>query len=44
MRLFWKISCGGFFTGLGMAAVWTTASWPGTTAAECPASVRSAWT
>jgi hypothetical protein len=32
MRLFWKTRCGGLLVGSGIAAAWTTASWPGATA------------
>ena len=44
IRLLWKTTCGGLWVGSGIAAAWTTASLPRTTAKAAPASVRSAWT
>src|SRR5919198_1525967 len=42
ITLLWKTTCGGWCSGSGMAAAWTTTSAPRTTANASPASVRSA--
>ena len=44
MRLLRKTVWAGFCVGSGIAAAWTTASWPRTSANASPGSVRSAWT
>ena len=43
VRLLANTTCGGLCIGSGIAAVWTTASWPRTSANASPASVRSPW-